>query len=153
MTIKKGDQTKLRHGYRTGGGGSKHPVYNTWRAMRGRCNDPNNDSFKYYGGRGIKVCERWNIFENFLKDMGEPPKKHQLDRIDSNGNYEPSNCRWANRLTNMRNTSINKIITVFGETNCVSFFTEKYGLRYFSLYDCLRRQKSAEEFITRHRTK
>jgi hypothetical protein len=72
--------------------------------MKDRCETPSNRSYPDYGGRGIRVCERWHTFENFLADMGERPSdKHQLDRIDNDGNYEPGNVRWATKQEQMRN--------------------------------------------------
>jgi hypothetical protein len=76
--------------------------YNSWRAMKARCGNPNDKKYHNYGGRGISVCERWRgSFDAFLADMGnKPTPKHEIDRVDSDGNYEPSNCRWVTHAVN-----------------------------------------------------
>jgi hypothetical protein len=85
----------------------KHPLYRIWNGIKSRCRDANS---QYYGLRGIKVCDRWlNSFELFCEDMGErPSNQHTIDRIDCNGNYEPSNCRWATKQTQSINTRLRK---------------------------------------------
>lgn len=84
---------------------SRTPEYHAWNAMIHRCTNEKYNNYKYYGGRGIKVCKKWNnSFENFLADMGKrPSSKHSLDRINNDGNYEPSNCRWATKKQQMSN--------------------------------------------------
>lgn len=90
--------SSFKHGWST------TPTYKVWSSMLGRCNDPRNASYRYYGAKGIEVCARWSGddgFENFLTDMGERPQgDYQLDRENPNGNYEPSNCRWLTRAEN-----------------------------------------------------
>lgn len=93
--------THIRHGHASYGKPSR--TYKSWRSMLDRCTNPNKDNFAQYGGRGIKVCADWMFFENFLADMGERPEGMTLDRIDSDGHYEPANCRWATLSVQQRN--------------------------------------------------
>ena len=93
------------------------PTYTTWRSMRVRCTEPRCQAFPRYGGRGITVCERWLRFENFIADMGERPSAaHSLDRIDGNGNYEPSNCRWATPIEQQTNRHCVRRLRYKGKT-------------------------------------
>jgi len=88
----------------------KPPEFSVWVAMKQRCRDPKHDNFKSYGGRGVVVCDRWMSFSNFLADMGpKPTPKHQIDRIDNDGNYEPSNCQWVTCVENQRKRTCVKL--------------------------------------------
>jgi len=84
----------------------EHPLYNTWRMMLKRCDNPNYTHYQYYGGKGVGVCVRWYNFSNFVKDVGERPLGHTLDRIDGDGDYKPSNCRWADKQLQAINTKV-----------------------------------------------
>lgn len=99
---------RIRDGVKT-----SHPIeYGTYRGMHGRCENPNNAKYKNYGSRGIKVCERWSGpygFHHFYEDMGDRPEGYSLDRIDVNGDYEPSNCRWADSRTQQANRTIKRM--------------------------------------------
>jgi hypothetical protein len=86
--------------------------------MKNRCLSVNNKAYKNYGGRGIKICDRWlNSFENFLEDIGRrPSKKYSLDRINNDGNYEPSNCKWSTKIEQIMNRRVSVIVTYKGKT-------------------------------------
>jgi len=96
-------KTRLIHGHSVHTGVSKY--YNAWSSMKKRCYNPKAQQYAHYGARGITVCSEWlNSFEAFYKDMGDAPtQKHQLDRINNDGNYEPNNCRWATSSENLSN--------------------------------------------------
>jgi hypothetical protein len=106
--------------------------YRSWRSMINRCNNVNVNCYEEYGGRGISVCDQWKkSYTSFLKDMGrKPTAKHSIDRIDSNANYTPENCRWATPKQQARNTRRNRMITYNGETRCLAEWAEILGFNY-----------------------
>lgn len=110
-------------------GKTKHPLYKTWSNMIARCEIPGASQYSNYGGRGISVCDLWrNSFDAFVEDMGERPAGYSIDRIDVNGNYEPTNCRWASRNEQARNTQKARLITIDGKSFHVAELQEKYGV-------------------------
>lgn len=105
-------------------------TYECWESMIQRCTNPRCKAFSNYGGRGIKVCKRWrDSFEAFLADMGEKPTGLQIDRIENDGNYEPSNCKWATRKEEARNKRSNRHLTINGETRCLAEWSERSGIK------------------------
>lgn len=106
----------------------KKSLYGRWCAMRNRCSNPRNPAFKHYGGRGIKVCDRWKSFEAFAADMGEPGPQQWLDRIDVNGDYAPENCRWASNLINGQNQRKTRMLTIHGRTQCAAAWERETGI-------------------------
>lgn len=103
-------------------------TYSSWHGMKTRCLNPRSASYYNYGGRGIRVCERWLKFENFLADMGERPPNMTLERKDYNGHYEPSNCVWADDATQRRNKRNTRMITINGESKCIAEWAKIAGL-------------------------
>jgi hypothetical protein len=127
----------------------KTSEYKAWAEMKQRCYNKNNARYPWYGARGILVCDKWlNSFEAFFADMGiKPSKKHSLDRIDNNRNYEPSNCRWSNDKTQTNNTRRNVKITHNGETKTLAQWAELYNVGYHRLRDRLSRNWPFEKAV------
>ena len=130
-------------------GMSNSVEYKTWVQMILRCNNKNNNSYNNYGGRGIKVCDRWiNSFENFYEDMGKRLDGMSIDRIDVNGDYCPENCRWASMKIQSNNKRSNKYIKYNGETKTLSEWAEYFNMSKQKLWQRLIRDNlSFEEAI------
>lgn len=117
---------------------SKTQTYFTWMNMIQRCTNPKNPKYRIYGHRGIRVCERWLKFENFLADMGERPfKNYSIDRINNNGNYEPENCRWASPQEQARNQTKTRLIKYNGKTQTLMEWAEETGIPHYNLHQRL----------------
>jgi len=98
--------------------------------MRTRCKDSNTKAYENYGAKGIKVCSRWDVFENFLEDMGERPSiNYSIERIDSTGDYCPDNCKWATRIEQNRNRSMCIFITIDGKCQTVKEWAIELGIK------------------------
>jgi hypothetical protein len=115
-----------KHGH--AGRRRKTRTYRLWEAMHRRCSMPSQQSYPLYGGRGIRVCDRWRSFESFLADMGECPEQGSLDRINGDGHYEPGNCRWASQKQQQRNRRGNRLIEHDGVTATVAEWAERTGV-------------------------
>lgn len=120
----------VRRAQLTTHGQSTTKEYRAWHGMKGRCNNPNDKAYADYGGRGIRVCDRWNnSFEAFLADMGAAPSaNHSLDRINNDAGYEPGNVRWATVTTQLRNQRRTHYLTYNGETLSLAAWAERVGL-------------------------
>lgn len=125
------------------------PTHNSWCAMKQRCNYKKSRVYEAYGGRGITVCEGWNnSFAAFLADMGERPSNTTLDRYpDTNGNYEPGNCRWAPEAEQARNRRSTIMIERNGVTKCVKDWCEELGIKPDVVYSRIRRGMSPKEAL------
>lgn len=112
-------------------GCSRLPEYGIWQAMKNRCNRPATRYYENYGGRGIKVCDRWmHSVVNFIDDMGlRPTSTHSIERIDNDGNYEPSNCRWATAAEQASNKRSNRYITVNGRRMTLAEAARQKGIK------------------------
>jgi hypothetical protein len=133
----------------------KHGLSNTsewriWAGMRRRCRDERLPQYPLYGGRGIKVCERWGSFDNFYEDMGPRPSTgHSLDRIDNDGDYEPSNCKWATQLEQQNNKSTSHNIEWRGRTQTLTEWCRELGIIENTLRARIRKGWSIDDAFLR----
>lgn len=143
---KVGDRSRT-HGHSSGGHVS--PEYRSWSGMMTRCYNPGHDAYERYGGRGVVVCDRWHLFDNFLADMGlKPDVEMSIDRIDNNGDYAPGNCRWATPTQQNRNSRQNVLVSYEGETKCMAEWAEGKGIRQDTFARRLERGWCAEKAIS-----
>jgi hypothetical protein len=130
-------------------GMSRSPEYANWCNMRQRCNNQKHPDFRHYGARGIRVCERWSLFENFLKDMGRRPfPSATVERKDTNGNYEPGNCVWATQKDQTRNKRNNRLLTVDGVTRPIAAWAEESKVTARTIWKRVYRGWPAKEAVT-----
>ena len=134
-------------------GGCGSSTYNSWHSMLQRCTNDNNPRYEIYGGRGIKVCDKWFDFESFLKDMGQRPNDHTLDRIDTNKGYFKENCKWSNlsdqnynRRKDKRNVSGRVGVAVKSNGKFVAYITKNYEYKNLGEFDSIEKASEAREF-------
>lgn len=132
-------------------GRSRHPLYKTWNSMKQRCYNKNDKAYKHYGQRGIKMCNEWLDFWGFVKwvdDNGGKPEHLTLDRIDVNGNYEPSNCRWVSMKVQCTNKTDNVYLTFNNKTQTISEWASELNINYRTLNNRINRGWSVERTLT-----
>jgi hypothetical protein len=136
-------ESRKRHGM------SGKPEYYTWSLMKRRCDSPKDDMYKYYGGAGVKYCDRWALFDNFYADMGpRPSSSHSLDRFpNGSGDYCKENCRWATHKEQANNMKSNVILDFRGEKLTMKQVSERLGIKYTSLIERLKNGWDMEKII------
>lgn len=135
-------EKRIKHGM------SRTHINGVWRGMLDRCRNPKSREFGNYGGRGIKVCERWNDFSAFFADMGHRPPGYQIDRINNDGNYEPGNCRWATPKQQQNNKRETRMLEFNGKTQSLGYWAVETGIKWDTLRCRLRYGWSAEKTLT-----
>lgn len=128
--------------------GAPTSTYTCWASMLQRCRDPKASSYKYYGARGIRVCRRWQKFENFLSDMGEKPEGLSIDRISNDLGYFKGNCRWQSRLEQSNNRRCNVRLVLEGKSLTVTQWSRQKNISASAIYLRLKRGWSAEKTLT-----
>jgi hypothetical protein len=135
-----------KHNHTTHTGSS--PTYKSWHMMKQRCNNANYSQYKDYGARGIRVCARWDSFENFLADMGVRPEGMTLDRKDTNGDYTPENCKWSTRKEQQRNRRTNNVLVLDGRAMILVDWAAELDLTPHALLGRLSRGWSLRKALT-----
>lgn len=129
---------------------SKSRTYICWQSAKNRAFNVNGTDYQRYGGRGITMCQEWkDSFLAFLKDMGHVPDGYTLERIDNDGNYEPGNCKWANRKEQSNNTARNRYITYNDKTQTLAQWADEYGIEYMLLFNRLELGWTMDDALTR----
>lgn len=149
--LKTGQSSSCGCRFRTRGGRSKtDPLYQVWNGVLQRCTNPSQIRYRNYGGRGIKVCERWLLsFDAFCADMGpRPSPDHSIERKDNSGNYEPGNCVWATPIEQQRNKTASRWLEYGGERLTIAEWAERTGISYTALRQRLNAGWSAERALT-----
>jgi len=143
---------RLRHGHNRAATNGVSGTYQSWKAMKARCDNKHNNRYQYYGAVGISYCEEWSFFEAFLRDMGERPENTSLDRIDRNEGYSKENCRWSSAFTQNRNRKLKKSKTgICG----IRKYSKHYGVKisgkkigfFEDYFDACCARKSAENSL------
>jgi hypothetical protein len=141
----------IKHGLTFLKNGERRPEWRVWRGMRERCGSRSKKSdFKYYRGRGIKICKRWNNFKLFFMDMGKRPgKNYSIERINNNKGYTPKNCRWASHREQANNRRNTRKVTFNGQTLPLSNWARKLKIKYVTLWSRIFREGwSVEKTLT-----
>jgi len=130
---------------------SKTLIYRKWASMKNRCNNPNEPCFKYYGGRGIKLCDAWQDFRNFYDDMGDCPPG--MDRIDVNGPYSKANCRWVSRTVNANNRRNNRKLAFADVEQNIGQWAGQLGVTHGAIVHRIKTGRSPEEVFSPEKLK
>ena len=138
----------MRKIYERHGLADNHRLYSIWKSMRTRCNNPNSSRYKDYGGRGIKICDRWDSFLSFVEDMYPSFKEGlTLDRKENDGDYTPDNCKWSTEIEQHNNQSSNILIFFNGELFTEAELHRKTGVPRTTIQSRRKRGASPEEMI------
>lgn len=131
-------------------GCSHTPEYRVWNNLKNRCTNPNVPGYENYGGRGIKVCDEWIEFSNFIRDMGKRPTvNHSIERINNDGDYCKENCKWATKSDQVRNRRSNIIVEYQGEKRILKDLAKEVGLNYQLIQRRMNKGLSIEESISK----